>query len=443
MVSYITPHHSGGWRYQHHIPKPLRSLLGGKTAIVRYLKRCPCREAEAKAREWAVKDAKVLAKCWQVPEEERAALAAFGGLLALLNNPAIPTSQLDERYAKLQNCELFWRRLQAEAIVGEVDKEPELAVSWDALLAQWVRIKAPRHTRGHALTICLLKDHFEGTTDCRQITPSEIGQFRDKLTSQGVSREMVAIHLQRIHAMFAAACREPTSPFAGRTNPAAAVPAMLGKKPPRKDGSDKVLTPIEVRTILETATRVRFGKKRHEKVLWSLRLIAFLGPRPNEIYQLQGGDVYELNGVKLIHIRDTDAVTGQPHPQKFVKNGEPRMVPLHPDVMDFFDYAAKFATDEFIFGDFRWNKDNGRAAYLIDEFPRFLRHDCKIVDPTRRLKLYSLRHTVKTRMRLGKVPKEYSDKLLGHGKDISDRYGGGAEELPLLAEYVARVNYRD
>ena len=102
MPQYITAHHGGGWKYQRAIPAALRPLFG-KSVIVRYIKRCPRREAEAKAREWAVKDANALAKCWQVPEKERATLAAFGGLLALLNDPAIPTSQLDERYAKLPN----------------------------------------------------------------------------------------------------------------------------------------------------------------------------------------------------------------------------------------------------------------------------------------------------------------------------------------------------
>src|SRR5262249_49020945 len=159
LPTYITEHHGGGWKYQRAIPADLRPLLG-RSVIVRYVRRCPRREAEAMAREWAVTDAKVLARCRQVPPEERAELASLGGLRGLMDNPDIPTSQFDPRYPKLTNPALFWRRLQAEAIfaVGEVDEGPKPAFSWDTLLAQWIRIKEPTVTRGHAATIRLLKE---------------------------------------------------------------------------------------------------------------------------------------------------------------------------------------------------------------------------------------------------------------------------------------------
>src|SRR5262249_25544382 len=132
-------------------------------------------------------------------------------------------------------------------------------------------------------------------------------------------------------------------------NPAVGV-KVLGKKLPRKDGNDRTLAPVQVRAILEIAAKIKFGGERHEQVLWALRLLALNGPRPNEIFQLQAGDVCtSANGVKFIWIRGIDAVTGKRHPQKRVKTGESRRVPLHPAVMDFFEYAAHFAKDEFIF----------------------------------------------------------------------------------------------
>jgi integrase len=309
--------------------------------------------------------------------------------------------------------------------------------SWDALFAQWVRIKTPTRTRGQTATIALLKEFF-GERDCRTVTPSEIGQFRDKLTSEGVSREMVATHLKRVRAMFSAASREPTdNPFAGIINPATGV-NVLGKGPPQRDGRDRAFTPSQVRTVLETATRVRLGGNRHKETSWMLRLLAFSGARPNEIAQLQGGDVYEHDGVKLIHIRNTDAITDQTHPQKSVKIGQGRLVPLHPDVIEFFDYAATFPKDAFIFGSFPWNKDNGRAAGLISSFPRFLREDCQIVDSTKRLTLYSLRHRFHDAMDAADIPEKQQHRLVGHAaKNIHARYGGG--ELQLLAKYMAMV----
>jgi integrase len=434
MPTYITAHHGGGWKYQRAIPANLRPALG-KSVIVRYIRRCPRREAEAMAREWAVADAKVLARCSEISEEDRASLATLGGVGGLLDNPDIPTSQLDPRYAKLSKADLFWRRLQAEAIIGAGDKGPNLAVSWDALFEQWRRIKQPTVTRGNEATICLFKEHF-GERDCRQITPTEIASFRDMLVAKCISSSMVATHLNRIRAMFSAACQEPTSPFAGVPNPAVGV-KMLGKRPPRKDGTDRTFTPVQVRVILDTAARVKFGGNRHEQVLWALRLLAFNGPRPNEIFQLQGGDVCMTdNGVKFIWIRDIDPRTGKRHPEKKVKTGESRRVPLHPAVVDFFEYAAQFDKDEFIFGSFPWNKDNGRARQLIADFGQFLREDCKILEPTKRLTLYSLRHAFVTAMRVAGVPKDIRTRVVGHGKDVHDGYGGGDEELPMLARWV-------
>ena len=53
-----------------------------------------------------------------------------------------------------------------------------------------------------------------------------------------------------------------------------------------------------------------------------------------------------------------------------------------------------------------------------------------------------LRHTFKTAMRKQGVPKYWTDRInMGNGKDISDSYGGGPEELPEMAEYVSRVKY--
>ena len=169
-----------------------------------------------------------------------------------------------------------------------------------------------------------------------------------------------------------------------------------------------------------------------------LRLLAFSGAAPNEIAQLQGGDVYEQDGVKVFHIRDTDAITQQPHPKKSEKRDvRRRVVPLHPDVMDFFDYAQRFPGDAFIFGNFTWNKYNGRAAWLISEFPRFLRHDCEIIDATRHLKLYSFRHRFHNAMDEAEIPDKIQRRLVGHSKDIHGRYGGG--ELKNLAYWIAQI----
>jgi integrase len=443
VASYISHHHRGGWRYVYHIPVALRPMFQGRTAFRRYMKRCPRRQAELQAMRWALEDAERLEACRRVPVEEREGFAALGGMEAILANPDIPTSQLDPRYDAMPDKDLYWKRMQAEAALKQTKTtSAPLDASWDALLARWLKQSGARQPRNHEHTIKLLKEMFP-EADCRKITYRDIAKFRDSLTAQGKSRGTITGHLGRLHAIYKAARKEPVdNPFHDILNPVAEV-SVSGKAEPRKDGADRVFTPPEVLSIFDTAARVRFGDQRHEKIMWALRLIAYGGFRPKEIFQLQGADLaLSYNGVKFIWVRHTDAVSGRPHPQKSVKNDKPRMVPLHPELAGFYEFAQKFDKDAFIYGDIEWKKINARAWWIFDNFSHLLHDDCKINDPNRRLSFYSFRHAFKTQMRIQGVPKDISDRICGHGKDISDSYGGGAEELPMLLECVARVSYQ-
>jgi integrase len=105
------------------------------------------------------------------------------------------------------------------------------------------------------------------------------------------------------------------------------------------------------------------------------------------------------------------------------------------DISDFFEYAKGFAKDDFIFKTFPFNADNGRAAWLIGMFPRFLREDAKIIEPTKRLTLYGLRHSFITAMRNAKVPEDIRTAIVGHKKGQHARYG--STDIKILAEAIA------
>ena len=213
---------------------------------------------------------------------------------------------------------------------------------------------------------------------------------------------------------------------------------MDGKAP--KDNRKKDFTPAQVKLILETAARVKFGGPSHEDFMWMLRLLAFTGARPNEISMLQSGDIVrdEETGIQFIHIRDTDAVTGEKHLEKSIKTGEVRRVPLHPAVEDFFDYTQTFDKDAFIFGRFTYHKTGKRAHPLISVFGSFVREDCGIKkDPTKRLVLYSFRHRFETALREAQVFEDIRTALMGHGKDIPAGYGSWP--LPTLFDAVKKT----
>jgi integrase len=454
----------GAQFYQRSIPLHLRPLFGGRSLFRKYLSKSEYplkRDVEAAVRALAVEHDATFLAGETLSEPELEALAAHGGVTedgsftyevdVLLNEPEIvndvgygktvprlrPTIRTRQTIgATPKSCaQLIQNHEQVMALQAakKLSKARATAdTSWDALFKEWKDMSGAEVKRAHAATIRLLKEYF-GERDCREINRKDIAQFIEDLGKQGKTRGTQEQRLKHIKAMFSAAIKNPNSVFADMSNPGLDI-TLAGKAPKPINGRDKAFTAQEVRHILDTAARVRFGDathynglKRHEEVQWMLRLLAFTGARPNEIAQLSKEDVYEKDGIKLIHIRGN-------HPQKHVKT-EDRLVPLHSDVGAFSDYAA--TKDGFIFGAFTWNKDNGRAHWLIKEFPTFLRDDCKIEGKT----LYGLRHRFHDAMReVGEhgVPDDLARRLVGHvAKDEHGKYGGNL--LVKLNEWMQKV----
>ncbi len=270
------------------------------------------------AREWAVQDAATIASCLELSREGRELIVEGGGLRTLWNTDFYAVqregSLTDEAITKLSGQKLLAYGVQT-AIEEKKAQPLKFEHSWNALFTEWQRVRTPRQTRDQEVTIHLLKDYF-GERDCRKVTPQEIAKFRDHLLTTDTTRGMVHTRLKQIKAMFSGASQEPDSPFHGMPNPATGI-RLLGEKPAVKEVLP--FSPRQVRAIFEMVQTTGFGQDRNTEVLLLLRVIAFTGARPNEIAQLQGGDVREENGVKIIRIRQTDAITGQRHPQKSLR----------------------------------------------------------------------------------------------------------------------------
>jgi hypothetical protein len=228
----------------------------------------PQREAEAQARIWAVEDAAKIAACREQPEQDRDAVAEFGGLPALLNNPPAKSA------SGIVHPALTVARMKAQKIQAEIEEKKTAAaaaiiqpsVSWDALYARWLKQKDPKRPRNFKTTIHYLKEHF-GECDVREITQGQMAEWREALFAKGLSREAVVKHLQRASGMFKTAAKEPLkNPFHNIPNPVLGV-AVEGRPKPRKKGTDKVYRPAEVRLMLRTAEEVKFGGDRHEQVV--------------------------------------------------------------------------------------------------------------------------------------------------------------------------------
>jgi hypothetical protein len=106
-------------------------------------------------------------------------------------------------------------------------------------------------------------------------------------------------------------------------------------------------------------------------------------------------------------------------------------------VADFVEFAEKANTD-FVFAAFPYDKNNGRAAWLVSNFSRFLRVTCGISNPQQTL--YSFRHRFVDATRDAGIPEELSKALTGHSTgDVHGKYGRGAG-FRVLSDAMAKVN---
>ena len=457
VATYLNLHPNGGWRYQRHIPGDVRDLLGGRKVSVKYIPGMALREAEKRARLYASRDDELWHSLRRLSASERAEVVTQGGLLmverripqlerdtALAERVHKWAATIDPREAASVADDVDWptermalwksdmmeRRDRETALIGQLERNRSIVLkvaleafeySFDGLLALWMKVREPKITRRHAASIALLKEII-GDVDYRRVTEDDIAKFRDRLAEKKVGRRSQEIHLSAVKGMFSAAVAERKR----GTNPAQGI-NVLGKRPKR---ARRTFTGEQLRTILETAAATKFGGRRNVEVLWLLKLAIWTGCRINEAAQLRKRDVYVEAGVPIIHIREG-------HPQQSVKTGEARKVPLHPALAGFPAYASASETD-FIFEAFPYDKDNGRAAYLIGRFGRFLREKCGITEQG--LTLHVTRHAFIDAMRNAEVLEDRQRIITGHASgDVHGHYGQGAG-LHKLAADLARVD---
>jgi hypothetical protein len=185
----------------------------------------------------------------------------------------------------------------------------------------------------HEHTIKLATEMFPDA-DCRKLTGQDFAKLRNTLKATRASRSGAT---SRLHAMYSAAAKEAIdNPFHDIPNPVGV--SIESKAEPSNGGADKVLTPPEVRTILETAAQK----------------------------------------AARVGLRTASA---------------------------------------------RSHATLARSLMVI------------VVSPSTAYRTRSRRPCA------SKVPKYWTDRIMGHSRDISDSYGGGPEELPETAECVLRVKY--
>jgi integrase len=458
--------------YQKAIPKFLRQL---GTQFNQYIRAANRTEAAQIAAALAVRDAALVRVLKNASEEERKVYLALGadGMRKALTLPPVsallaPVIADPIASGNFVRMALVTMREASETMLSKVEAldaeiqqsialtaEPAADYTFLGLFQHWAKggARKPRHYESTAklLTKCY------GNIDYRSLNPANKDghKFATWMAERVNGEPRIAPasqqnHLERGRALFKAAERNGLLDHANPFEKVAPRDAYHA----RQKGK---FTHQQLAAMLRVVEEQRFGdtrqQKRHLEVLWILRLCVWTGARVNEIASLRKSSVLRhKDGFPYLYFR-ADAVKA--------KAGEDRSreTPLHPALWDKghpdfiadFEAYAMAAKQDHIFGAFEDNKDNGRAAWMISNFPAFLREHAAEIDialkdgvpvdhKERPLTLHCIRHSYHRAIMDARLSGDAQRILTGHaGADVHEGVYATDMGLPLLYEDVCRV----
>lgn len=190
-------------------------------------------------------------------------------------------------------------------------------------------------------------------------------------------------------------------------------------KKTRRDSEAKcAYTHTDLEKIFGAIARTKHQHK-HPYYFWLPLLAYFTGARLNELCQLYKADIYQVDGIWLIHIDDRFKE------QKLKNQTSRRIVPIHDQLIaqGFIEYV-KSVQHERVFPELKASRD-GFGSAASKWFGRFKTklgfykgHD-----------FHSFRHTVATQFKRQNISHIAAGELLGHAQNniTYDRYGKGLD----------------
>lgn len=281
-----------------------------------------------------------------------------------------------------------------------------------------------------ALTVYL------GHDDANRVTVENLGNWRDALLSEVTKRKTN---------------RQPRTVRNGYFTPVIATlnwlvenhklaenaAAKVRVRVPRKAKlRERDFTSDEAKAILSAtlvAPKNRVTPLTAKARRWIPWLCAYTGARVNEISQLRGKDITQIDGIWTIRITP-EAGT--------VKANAARVVPLHPHLIEQgFPAVAAKAGDGPVFYDpaatRRPGVGNRHFKKVGERLAKWVREDVEIADPAIQPN-HAWRHTFKTMSRAVEMPEIVSDAITGHApKSVGQTYG--SVPLRTLADAIAKL----
>jgi len=321
--------------------------------------------------------------------------------------------------------------------VGSLPESPRGMIVLEQALLEFFGEKFPNVSPQHGdivrQTLGRFECHIGGLRLLQYISRSDVVDYRGLLLKAALTESTVNHHLSVISAFFnwcVARSHIGTNPAAGLKLRVRSAPAGQ-----RKAFSDAEIGYIFRRFKPEGATVARF---------WIPLIMLYTGARPEEVAQLRQRDLIEADK------RDADGVwvfdfTGALPGQRIKNEASRRLVPIHPELWNLGIHqilGPSGESDSLLFPGLKPGA-SGRLASTPSRWfnETWLRKTKGITDP--KLVLYSIRHSVATKLKHSGAPEALIAQLLGHSNSsmTTGRYGK-EYPLPQLVELVAKLDWK-
>lgn len=260
-----------------------------------------------------------------------------------------------------------------------------------------------------------------GHDDAARLTVENIDSWRDLLLAERTKRGGLRSP-RTVKDKYISALRSTLNYAISKRKLTQNVAAMVDVRVPRKMKlRERDFTSEEAKAILSATIKEQEGvsvfiQRARRWIPW---LCAYTGARVNEISQLRGSDVVQVDGIWAIHITP-EAGT--------VKSGQARVVPLHPHLIEQgFPRIAKQMGDQPMFydpGKVRKPGPGNRHIKKVGEMlASWVRNEVGVIDPGVQPN-HGWRHLFKSRCVEAGIPERIADAMQGHAaRSVGQSYG--------------------
>lgn len=208
--------------------------------------------------------------------------------------------------------------------------------------------------------------------------------------------------------------------------------------------------PEQITRIFASTSR----ESRQSALYWLPLLLLYTGARPNELAQMQAGDIREYNGfphLSVVCLEDDDNESDVQAQREAKEDGRlvktaagRRLIPIHPALIQagFVRFVesrrARGGDTTPVFRDLKPNRHGHWSAAITKRLNRRI-DSVKITNP--RYSVYSFRHTFADACRTAGIPKETRMKFMGHQiEGLGGTYGNPLPR-PEESAWIAKIAY--